>query len=478
MHTSFSQLSLPDIYTECQELFINDTPTFFKLLDQHLDLSEFIPSSFYNAFYKRFGRRRKYHLNSFISALLFQKMVAIPTDSLLLILLNLCKELRDFCGFSKVPDASKLTRFKQAFEPFIEDLFHSLVDYTEPICQSINKELASSLIFDTSGIEAYVNENNPKYLNKVIKNLKSYHKSLGSNARFNPFHKAYSTLPTHASSNPDVKQMYINGHFCYVHKFAIVTNALGIVRHISFLDDDFKLKHPDLVLTSSSTPDEDKSIGDSSSLQPVLNDFFNLHPTFSPTTFLGDAAFDKLDHYYFLKNTCHFKKVFIPLNKRNSSTLPKVDYNPFGYPLCPNDSSLVMKYSGATGGKGRSPRIKWICPKVHLVKGKHVNDCESPCSTAVRGRTTYTNNNAIFRNYPGVARGTKLWDIQYKKRGIVEQTIQHLKENMCIANRKTSNLTTTKADVYLASIANLFTVILASRIKQPKYIRSLKPLMA
>lgn len=30
---------------------------------------------------------------------------SIPTDALLILFLNLCKELRDFFGFSKVPDA-------------------------------------------------------------------------------------------------------------------------------------------------------------------------------------------------------------------------------------------------------------------------------------------------------------------------------------------------------------------------------------
>ena len=62
--------------------------------------------------------------------------------------------------------------------------------------------------------------------------------------------------------------MYINGHFCYADKFAILTNGLGIVRHISFLDDDaFKSAHPELpVEKKPDSPVEDKSVGDSSSL--------------------------------------------------------------------------------------------------------------------------------------------------------------------------------------------------------------------
>jgi hypothetical protein len=137
-----------------------------------------------------------------------------------------------------------------------------------------------------------------------------------------------------------------------------------------------------------------------------------------------------------------------------------------------------MKRAGITNEKGRSSRIKWICPKVHMRQGKHVCECDFPCSSSKYGRTTYTHTAQTFRDYPGVARGSIDWDEQYKKRGVVEQTIQHLKSSMCVANRKTSNLTTTKADVFLAGITSLLTVVLASRIKKPEYIRSLKPLIA
>jgi hypothetical protein len=477
--TVCSQLSLADIYKNCQNLMISDKPAFFSLLEEHLNFSDFIPINFYNAYYQKYGRNRVYPLSGFIASLIFQKVASVPTDSLLILLLNICKELRDFCGFKKVPDASKFTRFKQDFEPFLEQLFYNLVDYTEPICHSIDNALASSLAFDTSGIEAYVTENNPKYANKIIRQLKAFHKSLGNNAKFNPYEKAYSSMPSQAASNPQVKQLHINGHFCYVHKFAIITNALGIVRHISFLDDDFKKLHPELVIEKKSdSPDEDKSIGDSSSLQPVMKDLFELHPNLHPHTFLGDAAFDKLDHYEFLHNTCGFHKILIPLNTRNSSSIPKVGYNEFGYPLCPNTPDQVMKYGGITNEKGRSNRIKWYCPKVYMVKGQWLCECSNPCSDAKRGRTTYTNDASILRNFPGIERGTPEWDIQYKKRAVVEKTIQHLKENMCISNRKTSNLKTTKADVFLAGIASLFTVILADRIKKPEYIRSIKPLIA
>ena len=53
-------------------------------------------------------------------------------------------------------------------------MFDHLVDLTEPICQSLDPALASMTIFDTSGIEAWVTENNPKYANRIIKQLKAF----------------------------------------------------------------------------------------------------------------------------------------------------------------------------------------------------------------------------------------------------------------------------------------------------------------
>ena len=37
-------------------------------------------------------------LSGFLSSLILQKIFSIPTDSLLILFLALCKELRDFCG--------------------------------------------------------------------------------------------------------------------------------------------------------------------------------------------------------------------------------------------------------------------------------------------------------------------------------------------------------------------------------------------
>lgn len=193
---------------------------------------------------------------------------------------------------------------------------------------------------------------------------------------------------------------------------------------------------------------------------------------------MGDSAFDTIETYGVLKDDFHFSKVLIPYNPRHESTLDKVGYKIYGYPTCPKDSSLDMKYAGHCHETGRSDRDKWVCPKVHMVKGQWSCDCKDPCSTAKKGRTTYTYENMDFRMFPGLQRDSDEWIALYKIRSIVERAINHLKTNMCIAGRKTRNHLTTKADVYLAGIASQFTVMLADRLSYPQYIRSLKPLNA
>ena len=223
-------------------------------------------------------------------------------------------------------------------------MFDHLVDLTEPICQRIDKHKASMLLFDTSGIEAWVTENNPKYANRIIRQLKAFKKSNGLDDSYDPYKAAYGSMPAHAAANPAIQQTYINGHFCYAYKFGIITDGLGIVRDISFFNKDFLKAHPDIVVEKKSdSPDADKSLADSKALIPVLKDFFQKHPLMNPKTFLGDAAFDSAEIYKYLLEDTSIEKAYIPLNGRMA--LPKADcpLNENGIPCCPKDASLPMK---------------------------------------------------------------------------------------------------------------------------------------
>ena len=208
----YHQMTLAEIFTETQEIFESDKPEFLKLLESTIDLSELIPVSFRNHFYSSTGRPREYSLTSLLWSLIIQRIFSIPTDSLLLTFLVYSKDLREFCGFSKVPDASKITRFKQEFIVDLQIFFDSLVDLTEPILQEIDAEKASMSVFDTTGLEAYVTENNPKYANQKIRQLKAWAKTMGFDKSYDPYKAAYGSMPTHASADPEIKQHYLNGH--------------------------------------------------------------------------------------------------------------------------------------------------------------------------------------------------------------------------------------------------------------------------
>ena len=204
---------MAEIFQDCQDKFDNDKPAFLSLLENHIDMDEIIPISFRNHFYASTGRTRKYSLHDLLWALIIQRIFSIPTDELLLTFLHYSKPLRDFCGFDKIPDASKITRFKQDFLQELQIVFDNLVNLTEPICQAIDSEKADMTIFDSSGIEAFVTENNPKYANRIIKQLKAYAKANGFDESYDPYKAAYGSMPSHAATNSEIKQLFINGHF-------------------------------------------------------------------------------------------------------------------------------------------------------------------------------------------------------------------------------------------------------------------------
>ena len=421
-----------------------------------------------------------------LKALLLQRIFSIPTDSLLIIFLKYSQELRDFCGFDVVPNASKFTRFKQDFLSDLQTMFDRMVDLTEPICQKLDPHLASMTIFDTSGIEAWGTENNPKYANRIIKQLKAFAKAHNFDENFDPYKAAYGSMPTHAAANPAIQQMYTNGHFCYAYKFGMITNGLGIVRDITFYNKDFLNAHPDIIVgKKSDSPDEDKSLADSKALLPVLTDYFRKHPLINPKTFLGDAAFDTIEIYKSLLGDLGFEKAFIPLKVKLSMEENGYTFNEYGIPCCPHDASLPMKREGSKSHlRSKLPTLKFVCPKMKwewdsvAKKSRRICLCENPCTTSSCGRMIYIYPEKNLRAYPGVERGSAQWDEIYKIRVNVEKSINHFKDSFCLAGRKTQNEKTLHADLLLACITQLVTVMIADQIHQHKYIRSLKPLIA
>lgn len=479
MRKKMKQMSLFDTYQKVADDLENNKPRLFRLLDELVDWDKLIPPAFYMAFYRREGRPREYGLVSFLKMLILQRIFGYTDDSQLLATLRHSSEMRDFCELRKVPDAAKLTRFKQGFQAYIAEIFEKLVELTEPICREMDAEMADCLIFDTTGIESHVSENNPKFFNGKLEQAKRFAKQ---NPEYDPYLGAYALMPDCAAASRNVKLQYINGHFCYAQKAGVLTNGLGIVRHIALFDDAFKAAHPEMpVEKREGDPMLDKEIGDSTALLPVLGDFRKKHPALHYGTFLGDAAFDAYDNYSALLGKCGFSRAVIPINPRRGTSLTPPDMSETGIPLCPKDGT-PMRFSGACGGKHRSKRLKFVCPSskaVHTERGMTRQClCDTPCTDSSYGHCVYIYPDANKRLYPGILRDSPEWVRLYNKRVSVERSIGSFKTVLCLQGRKTFNSITTKTDLLLAGITQLLCVLLTGKLHDRSLLRRVRRLAA
>lgn len=368
MPVSAKQLNLCDVSKDFHRFYSQNENNLLTLLDEHINISNFIPFSFYQRYYSKSGIYRDFSLESFLCAFILKNLLSIPSINLLISFLNISAEMRNFCRFLRVPNKSQFSRFKSNFFDDLNDIFNNLVDITEELSLDVNPFLASILVTDTTGFEAYVAENNPKYYQSILRKAKAYSKYIlkdNSNSAFDAEKYAQGQMPKSASANPDTKLTYLNGHFEYFQKCVVTTNALGIVRNINFYDSNNKLE-------LNLSPQEIKDSYDAKSLIPALETYFQLHPNFSYNYFLGDAGFDADDNYAYLRKRSIMP--IISLNPRSDKSLPQPGFNEIGIPLCPYDSSLPIIYDGITTEKNRADRIKYICPKALRItsNGKHL----------------------------------------------------------------------------------------------------------
>lgn len=141
--------------------------------------------------------------------MIIQRIFSIPKDQLPLTFLAYSKPLREFCDFTKVPNTSKITRFNHYFADDLQFVFDNLVDLTKLICHAIDSAKTDMTILYSSGIEAFITKNNPKYANRIIKQLIAN----SFNQSYDPYKAAYGSIPTHTSASSEIKQLYINRHF-------------------------------------------------------------------------------------------------------------------------------------------------------------------------------------------------------------------------------------------------------------------------
>ncbi|HSH35865.1 transposase [Schnuerera sp.] len=476
MPISAKQLNFCDISTDFDKFYNQNQDDLLSLLSEFINISDFIPFSFYQKYYSKLGAKRDFSLESMLSAFIIKNILSVPSVDLLISFLSFSSELRKFCGFLKVPNKSQFSRFKSNFFDDLNDLFNNLVDHTEKISEKINPLLSSILITDTTGFESYVTENNPKFYQSELRKAKAYSKRIkkdNPNSNFDIEKYAQGQMPKYANSNPDAKLAYLNGHFGYYLKCTISTNAFGLVRNVNFYDADNNL---DLDLS----PQDVKDSYDSKSLIPALETYFQLHPNFSYKYFLGDSGFDADDNYAYL----HQKKIMpiINLNPRNSQDLPQPGFNDVGVPLCPYDSSLPMVYDGITREKGRADRVKYICPKTKKTKinGKttYVLSCQNPCTQSKCGRIKQLTIHHNYRFNSSIPRDSLKWQKLYRLRTICERSISQIKNFIQIKTSKVRNTISLKADVLLACISQLVAFILMVKTENHKNPLAIKSLVA
>ena len=106
MATKYRQISLKDTFSDCQDMFIEDTPSFFHLLDEHFDINEFIPSVFTNAFYQHLGRNRVYIL--YPAFFLLSSFRRFFLSLQIRCLFFFCPSVRNFAIFAAFPRSPML----------------------------------------------------------------------------------------------------------------------------------------------------------------------------------------------------------------------------------------------------------------------------------------------------------------------------------------------------------------------------------
>jgi len=269
---------------------------------------------------------------------------------------------------------------------------------------------------------------------------------------------------------------------CYALRAAVVTNGLGIVRHLELFDEDFRENHPEVPREPrTKSPETDKEIYDSVALKPVLQDFRAAHPSIRYGAFAGDAAFDSYENYSFLLNEYRFAKAIIPINPRGGVPASDTAFNENGTPICPADGTPFFVHS-KSGGKKRSFRLKYICPKTRVLQTEKGATrrcfCETPCTNSKYGKSVYVYPEKNLRLYPGISRDNPAFDAAIRQRTAVERSISTLKDTLGIAGRKTSNVLTTKADLFLAGIVQLLCVLLAHKLHDVKLARRPRRLIA
>lgn len=106
MPISAKQLSFSDVSTDFDKFYNQNQNNLLSLLSEFIDISDFIPFSFYQKYYSNFGAKRDFSLESLLNAFIIKNILSIPSTNLLITFLSISSELRKSCGFLKIPHKS------------------------------------------------------------------------------------------------------------------------------------------------------------------------------------------------------------------------------------------------------------------------------------------------------------------------------------------------------------------------------------
>ena len=327
------KMSLSDIHNNLNLSFENKPSSFLKLLEKHIHFDSFIPESFKNPWVESIFMSLS-PSSGFLCCKMFLAFLLTLCSS---IFLTSPMRFVSSAASTKFPMPPSFPNSEQIITPILSICLEIwLILLSLSAVKSMRKK--PNTYYDTSGIELPVKENNPKFLETKLNEAKKLSSTKKDSSDSSPYAIAYSRLPDSASANPEARQQYINGHFCYALKFGILTNGLGIPRFVSFFDEDFKSAHPETAVKKTDNPDTDNEVADAKSLKPVLTDFIAI-----------------------LRDSFKFSRVCIPINRRNTKLEP-ADFDEKGIPVCPLTKEPFI-YQGIVHEKGRSDRIKWTCNK-------------------------------------------------------------------------------------------------------------------
>ena len=75
-----------------------------------------------------------------------------------------------------------------------------------------------------------------------------------------------------------------------------------------------------------------------------------------------------------------------------------------------------------------------------------------------------------LRTCPSAESSPKEWDETYKIKINIKKSINHFIDSLCVVNRKTTNEKTLHADLLLAGISQLLTIVVTYKINQRQHI--------